>query len=250
MRNTLADPTVIADSVPFWLGEGWTTRRRANSGGAGGSGDGGDDTGGDDGMEGSDGDGDDDGEGEGTDDGDAGDGDTVDKAEYEKLKARMSAADKAKSAAEKKLKDIEDAKKSDLEKAQGKVEDLTKERDAERLITSKLRMENAFLKVQGTTWTKPAAALKLAAAEGYFDEVAGDDGVIDQKKFAKKVAEFAKAYPELVKEQDDSSNGGSGSNGTGSTGEGVGSGRGAGKGGGKTGPTDEELRKRYKNILR
>jgi hypothetical protein len=247
MKRTLADPTVTADSLPFWLGEGWTTRRRTNPAGTGGAGEGDDGTGGDDDGEGSD-DGEDDGEegdeGEGSEDG------KVDKAEFDKLKARMSAADKAKSAAEKKLKDIEDAKKSDLEKATAKVEDLTKERDAERLITSKLRTENAFLKVQGTTWTKPAAALKLAAAEGYFDEVTGDDGVIDQKKFAKKVAEFAKAYPELVKEQDDSSNGASGSNGTGSTGEGVGSGRGAGKGKGATGPTDEELRKRYKNILR
>ena len=246
MKRTLADPTVTADSQPFWLGEGWTTRRRASSGtGSAGEGDG--DTGGDDGTEGEDGDEDDDNAGD--EEGAAGDDGKVDKTEYDKMVARMKAADKAKSAAEKRLRDIDDAQKSELDKANDKVESLTKTNAEQATTIGKMRVENAFLKVADITWKKPAAALKLAAADGYFDEVTDEDGAVDQKKFAKKVAEFAKAYPELVKE-DGEGDAGSNGRGSGGSGAGVGSGRGAGRGTGATGPSDKELKRKYSRVLR
>lgn len=230
MNRRLASLYQVPADVPFWSAKGWTKSRRASSGGhtdpdpAGGEGGGG--------ASGSD------EEDEDVDDGgDTGGAETVSKAEHEALMRRMQAADRAKSEAEKKLQDIADKDKSELERVTQKVEQLTEENVKLKAETNTLRMENAFANYTETRWKKPGAALKLAKADGYLDEVLQDDGSVDTKAFNKKVSEFAKAYPELVEEKETPTAPPSGG--------GVGSG-----GKGKGGSSDEDFRKKYRNLLR
>jgi hypothetical protein len=243
MRNTLADPSVPVSTVPFWLGEGWVTRRRTNPGTGSGSTDTDTSGDGDDGGEGDSDDDDDADDGDGPDDGDG----TVSKAEFERLKARMQGADKAKAAAEKKLQDLADKDKTDLQKAQDQVTNLTKERDQLHVENGAMKLENAFLKEATHSWKKPGSALRLAQADGYLDDVVGDDGKVDQKAFARKLKEFAKAYPELLKEDGAGESGNNGGTPPPSGGN-VGNG---GKGRkGQAGMSDEALQKKYSRVLR
>jgi hypothetical protein len=146
---------------------------------------------------------------EGTEDDDAGeeepkgDSDTVSRADFEKLRAQLSAADKNKSAAEKKLKEIEDGKKDELTKATEKVAELEEARKADQAEIANMRLENAFLTATvGITWHDPADALALAERQGYLTEVVKEDGQVDKAKLASKLKELAKAKPHLVKDSE------------------------------------------------
>jgi hypothetical protein len=200
-----------------------------------GDGDGGedDDDGADDGTGGT-------GDDAGDDDGKGGD-EPVTKAELEAVVRRMKAADKRASDAENKLKKIEDGKKDELTKATERAETAEK-RVAEleaRVLDADVR--DAFGQVEGVAWKKPAVALRIARADGYLDEVV-NDGEIDTKLLAKKVGEFAKAYPELLRGKE------SGSNGDGPpppSGQPAGSGR-----KNPSRPDDKAVKERYGHLLK
>lgn len=237
MIRKLADPYPSTKDVPFWQQAGWTRSRRASTGtdrtgSEGGSGEG---------EDSSESEGDEDEESDEEDEGSA--GENASAAELESMRRRMQAADKAKSDAEKKLQDIADKDKSELELATQKVTKLTEVNGKLQDEIGRLRMENAFANVTGVEWRKPATALRVAQAEGYFDEVTNEDGSVDQKKFARKVAEFAKANPELLKS-------GSTEEGTGKPATGGGVGTGKKTGGGKQAASDADLRSKYRNVLR
>lgn len=183
------------------------------------------------------------------DDGDdtgKGQGDTVTREEFEAVMRRMKAADKRASALEAEKKKQDDAKKDELTKAQERVTELEK---TNADLLTKLRdadLRDAFSQVKGFTWKRPVAALRIARADGYLDDVVDDDGEIDNKLLAKKVKEFAEAYPELVNAGEEG--GGNGSNGGAPappTGQPTGSGRRR-----QTAPDDSEIKKRYGHLLR
>jgi len=242
MTRRLANPFPAVGEAPIWLGRGWMTRRRANVGGSGGA-DG-------DGDTGSSGDGDDDDD-SGSDDGEEdGDGseDEVSKANA-KAKERMQESDRAKRKAEseaaaykKKLEELEDKDKSALEVAERKLGEATEENKKLKATVEDLGLGLAFANLPEYTWKKPKTALRVAQAEGYLDEVRDSEGAVDDKVFSKKIKEFAKAFPELLKTE------GNGA-GPGPTGGGVGSG---GKNGKVTPEKEIEdaVKKKYGRQLR
>lgn len=176
----------------------------------------------DDGDGDNDGDGDDDSGDSG--DGDGGDGDNDDssgddddddtKAELERIKKRMQAADQRAAKAEAALKKIEDGKKDDLTKATDRVTELETEVKEKDTTISGLRLQVGFLSTNKHTWHKPGAALKLAQSEGYLADVIGDDGEVDNKKMGSALDKLAKEHAYLVKTGD----GGSGASGGGAGG--------------------------------
>lgn len=165
------------------------------------SGDGGDDDNDNSGDSGS-------GDGDDGDDGDSGDGDDDDtKAEIEKLKKRLKAADQRASKAEKKIQDQENAKKDDLTKAQDRVTELeTQVGELQGQLQSE-RLNNAFLAANKHTWHKPGSALKLAQSEGYLDDVVDDDGSVSEKALSSALSKLAKEHPYLVKPSGSGSSG-------------------------------------------
>lgn len=143
--------------------------------------------------------GDDDETGTGTGTQDDGSG-TVSRADFDKLRGQLSAADKSRAAAEKRLKEIDDKGKDELTKATERVTELEKAREADSKEIADLRLQNAFLTSDtGITWHDPADALALAERQGYLAEVVGEDGKVDQAKLNTKLKELAKAKPHLVK---------------------------------------------------
>jgi hypothetical protein len=123
----------------------------------------------------------------------------VSRADFEKLRSQLQAADKGRAALEKKLKEIDDAKKDELTKANEKVDELEKQRTKDGKEIADLRLQNAFLTADtGITWHDPADALALAERQGYLAEVVGEDGKVDAAKLKVKLQELAKAKPHLV----------------------------------------------------
>lgn len=191
---------------------------------------------------------DDDDEDDTGEDGTSGDGaEAVTRADFDKLRAQLSAADKARAAAEKRLKDLDDSKKDELTKATERVAELEKVNAAKDKDLADLRLQNAFLTADtGITWHDPADALALAERQGYLAEVVDEDGKVDQGKLTAKLKELAKAKPHLVKsgKEDTGKDDGKGGSGKGtSTGGKVGS---KGTGGGKG---DEPDLSRYSKFL-
>lgn len=148
--------------------------------------------------------------GQGTDDTGS---DTVSRADYDKLLARLKAADRGKSDVEKRLKAIEDSKKDELTKATERAAELEKTTEAQAKEIADLRLQNAFLTADtGITWHDPGDALALAERKGYLAEVVDNEGQVDSAKLTAKLKELAKAKPHLVKtgkENDGSSGNGS-----------------------------------------
>lgn len=126
-------------------------------------------------------------------------GDTVDRADFEKLRSQLSAADKRRTEAETKLKELDDAKKDELTKATERAEQLEKVTQAQDKEIADLRLQNAFLTADtGIEWHDPGDALALAERKGYLDGVVVE-GKVDSKTLATKLKELAKASPHLVK---------------------------------------------------
>lgn len=202
---------------------------------------------------------DDDGEGEGDSgadddtDGDDDGGDETKKgdkgkpgpADEEVLRKKIRLADKRAAEAERKLKDLEDKDKSALEVATRKLEEMTK---ANEELTAKLREQalvSAFAMVNEHEWADPQDALDLARRRGFLDEVQDEDGTVDEKVLKRKLAEFAKAKPNMLKnkkaaqEEEEAPKG--------PTGTTTGSGR---KKGAADSPTEAELLRRYSALRR
>lgn len=171
-------------------------------------------------------------------------------ADAEALRKKMRLADKRAAEAERKLRELEDKDKDALEVANAKVDELTK---ANGELNAKLKEQSlvsAFAMVNEHEWVDPEDALDLARRRGFLDDVQDEDGEVDQKMLKRKLAEFAKAKPNMIKKakkDEDDGEDTAGGNGKGPTGTNTGSGR---KKGAATGPTEEELRSRYSALRR
>lgn len=153
--------------------------------------------------------------GDGGDDGDKDDAGSDDdakaiKAELERVKKRMSAADQRAAKAEKALKEQEDAKKDDLTKATDRVKELESEVTELKGTLQSERLNNAFLSANKHAWHKPSAALKLAQSEGYLDDVVGEDGTVDEKALGSALSKLAKDNEYLIKKEGSGQSGESG----------------------------------------
>jgi hypothetical protein len=78
------------------------------------------------------------------------------------------------------------------------IVDDSKIREAEA-AAQKLRVENAFLRVNEVTWIKPEQALALMLADDDYEVEFDDDGKVDRKSLRAELKRFAKANPHLVK---------------------------------------------------
>jgi hypothetical protein len=202
----------------------------------------------------------------------SGSGDTVSRSEFEALQRRMRAADRAKSAAEQRAEELEAAQRSELENAKASVVRLEKENESLKGTVSTLRIDNAFLTASNVKWVDPEAALRLVDMT---DVTIGDDGKVEGLEAA--LQKLAEKKPYLVEkadeknknkgrqsgsseedsdeddedddtdddQDDDTSGGDQGSGGAqgGVSGTSTGSGKRRRK---QKGPTDEELRARYR----
>lgn len=177
------------------------------------------------GDSGSDDDGDDNDDDAGSDDDDD---EKVTKADLKRMEKRMKAADKRASDAEARLRKIDDSKKDDLTKANDRVAELEEDNSSKDKTINSLRLENAFLTSNKHTWHKPSAALRLAQAEGYLDDVISDDGTVDSKAMEKALDKVAKENDYLIKRAG------------GSSGDGGGSGASGGSAGGRSGNKDDK----------
>jgi len=138
------------------------------------------------------------GSGEGEETGKPAEGETVSKEEYERLKARMSAADKSAAEALKKVKEYEDKDKSETERLTGQVEELTKTNADLTEENKRLRFDNAFALQSKYSWQDPEIVLGLV--RGHELVSVEDDGTI--KGLDKALEAIAKAKPFLLKDDE------------------------------------------------
>lgn len=134
--------------------------------------------------------------GEGEETSDEGDQQTYSKADYEKLLARMKAADKAKSVAENKLREHDQAKLSDLEKAQAQVDELTKRATAAEEKLKNTLIENAFHRSNKFEFHDVADAISALDLTGVEID---DDGKVTGMEAA--IKDVVKRKPHFVKSQ-------------------------------------------------
>lgn len=145
---------------------------------------------------------DDDGKDDPSSDGDD-DKDVVSREEYDRVKARMRAADKRASDLEEAQKKEADAKKDDLTKAQDRVTELESSVEELSGTVRSLRLENAFLTSNKHKWHDPETALDLAQRKGFIDDdIIDDDGKVDKPVLTKALDRLAKEHAYLVKSKD------------------------------------------------
>lgn len=133
------------------------------------------------------------------DSGTGSDNDTVSREEFEKVMARLKAADQRASALEAEKKKAEDAKKDDLQRAQDQVKDLEEKVSGLTDQINALRLGNAFLSVNDHVWHDPDTALDIASRNGYLDDALTDDGEVDKKVLKKALDRLATEKEFLVK---------------------------------------------------
>ena len=124
--------------------------------------------------------------------------------EFEKLRARMQAADRRASDYEKKIREFEDRDKTAMQKLEGQIETLVAERDELREKLKLQRRDNAFLTTNGVSWHDAQMALSKINWELVTDSETGD---VNTSALKKEIERIAKDAPFLVK-----SGGGSESN--------------------------------------
>lgn len=140
--------------------------------------------------------------------------DTVSRAEFDRMRNQLSAADKKREDAEKELKSIKDKDLSELEKAKSDFDEVVKDRDGLKSEVERLRLANAFLSSNTITWQNSDVALDIAQSKGYLADVVSEDGTADPKKMGAALKKLADDHKYLVKDQEgDESGGGSGSGG-------------------------------------
>lgn len=218
-------PRIIgwAGSCPIWSlsgsdGDGDEGNKDSQGAGDGSSGDGGS------GSEGQEGTGKEGGESQDK----SGESGTVSKEEYDRLMARMQAADRNKSEVERKLKEFEDKDKSELERATEEARTATETVKAKDAVIKAQAVKLAFMtSASHITWHDPADALEFAMKE-LSDLEVSEDGSVDSKAVKAAADKLAKDKPYLVK--GNTSQSGSGSGGTnGASGASVGNGKGSDK---------------------
>jgi hypothetical protein len=129
---------------------------------------------------------------------------TITKEEYDKLFARMQAADKNKSKAEteltearKKLEEIENSKLDETERTKKELETERSERQRAADELKNLRLTNAFLMTKGVEWEDPEVAFTILTSK-FMDSVEiGSDGKVTGLDDA--VKRLAKEKPYLTK---------------------------------------------------
>lgn len=119
---------------------------------------------------------------------------TVSQEEYDKLFARMQAADKAKAAAEAKAKEYEDKDKTELQRAQSEAEEAKKALEAAEEELKRSRINNAFLSSNKHEWHNADRALALLDLSGVEIDDSGNVVGID-----KAIDALAKSDPYLIK---------------------------------------------------
>lgn len=174
------------------------------------------------------------GEGQGEETGKPAEGETVSKEEYERLKARMSAADKSTAEALKKVKEYEDKDKSETERLTGQVEELSKTNETLVEENKRLRFDNAFALQSKHSWQDPEIVLGLVRSHELV--TVEEDGTV--KGLDKALDAIAKSKPFLLKD---------GSEGSGDSGSGgpSGSNTGSGKKNDPAKMDADALRKKY-----
>lgn len=119
---------------------------------------------------------------------------TVSQAEYNRLKARLQAADQNREKAQQELRQLKDKDLPELDKLKRELEEKTAAVEA---LTTKVReqaIDSAFFNANKHTWHDPRAARKLLDMSGV--DVA-EDGTVSGMEAA--VAALAKANPWMLK---------------------------------------------------
>lgn len=145
------------------------------------------------------------------DDGDSGDGTddgskaTVSKSDFDKLFARMQAADRAKNLAETALREKEKAEMSDLDRTKAELEDERKKAEEAAAQVKTMMVENAFHRENKFAWhdvSDAIAALDLSGVE------VTEDGKVTG--MAAAIKDVAKRKPHYVKSKQEGSEEGDG----------------------------------------
>lgn len=149
-------------------------------------------------------------EGKGADDDDPDDkkeddkppaGDTVTKEEYDRLYARMQAADRNATEAAKKVREYEDKDKTELERATARAEEAEAKLAEATVAVQNQAIRLAFLSASSdVTWHDPEDALAFAMkSDDLKDLKVNEDGSVDKSVVVKAVKDLAKSKPYLVK---------------------------------------------------
>lgn len=121
-------------------------------------------------------------------------GETVSKADFDKIFARMQAADRAKGEAEKKLREKEQAEMTELDRTKSQLEDQKTRADQAEAKLNAMIIENAFHRENKFIWHDvgdAVAALDLSGVE------VGEDGKVSG--MAKAIQDVVKRKPHYVK---------------------------------------------------
>lgn len=158
--------------------------------------------------------------------GDSGEQDTVTRADFERLKNQLSAADKRREQLEQENKDLKAKDLSELEKAKADLEENVKKVNELTAENNRLRLNNAFLSANTITWQNGEVALDIAQAKGYLEDVQDDKGEVDSKKLVAALKKLSEDHKYLVKTEEggDGDKGGAGSGPSGQAGMGRNSG--------------------------
>lgn len=131
-------------------------------------------------------------------------GDLITREEFDKVFARMQAADRAKTEAEKKVKEYENANKSELEREKARADEAEAKLVAATAAVRSQAVRLAFLTSSaGVTWHDPEDALAFAMRdESLKDLEVSEDGTVDKAVVKKVVDGLVKSKPYLVKKAD------------------------------------------------
>lgn len=129
---------------------------------------------------------------------------TVSRAEFDRLKAQLSAADTKRTAAETELQQLKDKDLSEKDKAVKDLQTITAERDSLIGEVNKLRLANAFLSANDISWNNGEVALSIAQSQGYLADAVNDKGEVDSKELAKALKKLSEEHKYLVKAGTDS----------------------------------------------
>lgn len=124
---------------------------------------------------------------------------TVSRAEFDRLKQQLSAADQKRQTAETELQTLKDKDLSEKDKAVKDLKTVTDERDSLATTVRELRLANAFLSANTVTWNNADVALSIAQSQGYLADAVSDKGEVDTKELGKALAKLADEHKYLVK---------------------------------------------------
>lgn len=171
--------------------------------------------------------------------------------EYNRLKARMQAADRRATDTEKRLKSLEDKDKPEDKKTKEALEASLAENTALKEARKKDLIQLAFLRANDVEWHDPEDALTMADLS---DVEIDDDGNVDRKALKAALRDLAKRKPHLVKKSkkdDDDDDDGNDDDDNGNDQRSSGSKMAGNRKGNKgKGPTREDLAKRFPALRR